>query len=70
MATPICPHCGYDPAAGRVIGGAAKGAAVGAVTLLNPILGAVALTGLALAAWIRSGKTEIKCFNCGKYYHS
>jgi hypothetical protein len=70
MATAICPHCGYNSATGKIAIGGAKGAAVGIVTLINPILGAMALTGLALDAWIRSGKTETQCSNCKKYYHT
>jgi hypothetical protein len=50
--------------------GAAKGSAVGLCTLINPVLGAVALTGLALDAWLNSDKEEIKCPNCGKFYHT
>lgn len=70
MATTTCPHCGYDRSLGAVAKGAAKGIGVGLATLFNPVLGAVALTGLALDAWNKSGKEEIECPSCGKYYHN
>jgi predicted RNA-binding Zn-ribbon protein involved in translation (DUF1610 family) len=65
----VCPHCGYDSSVGTVATGAAKGAAVGVCLLINPYLGAAVLTGLALKAWLDSGKTEYQCPNCNKYYH-
>lgn len=70
MTNTICPHCKYDRAAGVVGKGAAKGAAVGACFLFNPLLGAAALTGLALEAWINADKEQIQCPHCKKYYHS
>lgn len=70
MARTICPHCKYDSATDKIVLGAAKGAGVGLLGLLNPILGAAALTGLALKAWLDSDSTEVKCPNCGKYYHT
>lgn len=66
----ICPHCKYDPTARKFVEGGATGLGLTAVTLFNPVLGAAALTGLALKAWIDSGKTEIKCPKCNKYYHT
>jgi hypothetical protein len=70
MAATICPHCGYDRTLGQVATGAGKGAAVGVCTVINPVLGAAVLTGFALKAWMESGKTEIQCPSCGKYYHN
>ena len=66
----VCPHCGYDTATRKIVVGAAKGAGVGLVMLIDPILGALALTGMALQAWNNSGKTETQCPNCDKYYHN
>jgi hypothetical protein len=66
----ICPHCNYDSAAGKLATSAAKGTGVGVCMLINPILGAAVLTGLALDAWLKSGKTEIQCPNCNKFYHT
>lgn len=69
MAATICPHCKHDRTLGKVVTSAGKGAAVGVCTLINPFLGAAVLTGLALQAWANADKTEIKCPNCGKFYH-
>lgn len=70
MTKTICPHCGYDRAAGVVAKGAAKGTAVGVCFLFNPLLGAAALSGLALDAWLNADKDEIQCPSCKKYYHT
>jgi hypothetical protein len=70
MSATVCPHCHYDRSAGKIAAGAGKGAAVGIASLINPVLGAVALTGLALDAWINSGKTEVECPHCGRFYHN
>lgn len=70
MAKTICPHCRYDRSTDTVVSGALKGAGIGVCSLFHPALGAVALTGLALNAWNNSGKEEIKCPNCQRYYHT
>lgn len=70
MAKTVCPHCNYDRSTGMLVKGAVKGAAMGLCTLINPVLGAAALTGLALQAWINADKEEVKCPNCGKFYHN
>ena len=70
MVATTCPHCGHDSAAGKLAAGAGRGAAVGVCSLINPLLGAAVLTGLALQAWVDSGKTEVQCPACSRYYHA
>ena len=70
MPTTVCPHCGYNSAAGKLMLGATKGAGVAIASLINPVLGAVALTGLVINAYANYGKTEVQCPKCKEYYHA
>jgi hypothetical protein len=71
VMTIICPHCGHNRIIDILVAGAAKGAIVRGMTIFfAPELGAAALSGLALVAWRNSGKTEIQCHKCKKYYHT
>ena len=70
MAVTVCPYCGYDRSLSVIGKGAAKGALSGLAFLINPILGALVVSGLAVNAVKNLDKTQVVCPNeeCGRIY--